>query len=84
MPFCLGFPSPGGGYAMISIIEDVCVSRKKWISHDERMNITVIAESTPGPVAIIATTYVGFRQAGIWGAIFATVGMVTPSLRIST
>ena len=46
------------------------------------MNITVIAESTPGPIAINAATYVGFRQAGILGAVFATVGMITPSLGI--
>ena len=42
----------GGGYAMISLIENACVDNKKWISHDEMMNITVIAETTPGPIAI--------------------------------
>ena len=78
----IGMFTFGGGYAMISIIEDMCVARRKWISHDEMMNITVIAESTPGPLAINAATYVGFRQAGILGAVFATVGMITPSLGI--
>ena len=78
----IGMFTFGGGYAMISIIEDMCVARRKWISHDEMMNITVIAESTPGPIAINAATYVGFRQAGILGAVFATVGMITPSLGI--
>lgn len=72
----------GGGYAMIAVIEDNCVQRKKWISHDEMMNIAVIAESTPGPIAINAATYVGFLQAGFWGAATATVGIVLPSFII--
>ena len=72
----------GGGYAMISIIADACVEKKKWITHDEMMDITVIAESTPGPIAINAATYVGHKQAGISGSIAATVGMVLPSFLI--
>ena len=72
----------GGGYAMISIIADTCVEKKKWITHDEMMDITVIAESTPGPIAINAATYVGHKQAGIPGSVAATVGMVLPSFVI--
>ena len=72
----------GGGYAMISIIEDTCVTQKKWITHEEMMDITVIAESTPGPIAINAATYVGYKQAGIPGSIVATLGMVLPSFVI--
>ena len=72
----------GGGYAMISIIEDTCVERKQWITHEEMMEITVIAESTPGPIAINAATYVGYKQAGLPGSIAATVGMVLPSFVI--
>ena len=72
----------GGGYAMVSIIENACVERKKWITHDEMMDITVIAESTPGPIAINCATYVGYKQAGIPGSIVATVGMVLPSFVI--
>ena len=72
----------GGGYAMISIIEDACVEKKRWITHDEMMDITVIAESTPGPIAINAATYVGHKRAGIPGSIAATVGMVLPSFVI--
>ena len=72
----------GGGYAMISIIENTCVEHKKWITHDEMMEITVIAESTPGPIAINAATYVGYKQAGIPGSISATVGIVLPSFVI--
>ena len=72
----------GGGYAMISIIENNCVEQKRWISHDEMMTITVIAESTPGPIAINCATFVGYRQAGFIGAVMATLGIVTPSFLI--
>lgn len=78
----IGLFTFGGGYAMISLIEDSCVEKKKWISHDEMMNITVIAESTPGPIAINCATYVGCKQKGIIGAVCATLGMVVPSFTV--
>lgn len=75
----IGLFTFGGGYAMISIIEESCVERKKWISHEEMMNMTIIAESTPGPIAINCATYVGYKIAGFVGATVATFGMVLPS-----
>lgn len=78
----IGLFTFGGGYAMISIIESICVEQKKWITHDEMMRITVIAESTPGPIAINCATFVGYKQKGMAGAIAATVGMVLPSFVI--
>ncbi len=78
----IGLFTFGGGYAMIALIEDACVEKKKWIPHDEMMYITVIAESTPGPIAINCATYVGYRQAGMAGAISATAGIVLPSFCI--
>ena len=78
----IGMFTFGGGYAMISIIENICVERKKWITHDEMMEITVIAESTPGPIAINCATYVGYKHGGIPGSVAATVGMVVPSFVI--
>lgn len=75
----IGFFTVGGGYAMISIIEDNCVEKKKWITHEEMMNLTVVAESTPGPIAINCSTYVGFRQAKLAGALAATLGVILPS-----
>ena len=78
----IGLFTFGGGYAMIALIEDSCVTRKRWITHDEMMNMTVIAESTPGPIAINCATFVGYRQAGLAGAIAATVGIVLPSFAI--
>ena len=78
----IGLFTFGGGYAMIAIIEDNCVEQKKWISHDEMMDITVIAESTPGPIAINCATFVGYKMAGSFGAIAATFGVVLPSFVI--
>lgn len=72
----------GGGYAMISIIEDICVEKKKWMTHDDMMNVTIVAESTPGPIAINCATFVGSLQAGIPGATAATTGIVIPSFCI--
>ena len=78
----IGMFTFGGGYAMISIIEDECVAKKKWITHDEMMELTVLAESTPGPIAINAATYVGYKQRGIVGSVVTTVAMVLPSFVI--
>lgn len=78
----IGLFTFGGGYAMISIIENKCVEQKNWISHDDMMNVTVIAESTPGPIAINCATFVGFRQAGFPGSLVATLGIVFPSFVI--
>ena len=78
----IGLFTFGGGYAMIALIENACVDRKKWITHDEMMNITVIAESTPGPIAINCATYVGYKQKGFAGALAATAGMILPSFCI--
>ena len=72
----------GGGYAMIALIENICVERKAWITHEEMMHITVIAESTPGPIAINCATYVGYKKAGMPGAVIATLGIVLPSFLI--
>ncbi len=78
----IGLFTFGGGYAMIAMIENICVGKKKWITHDEMMDITVIAESTPGPIAINCATYVGYKQAGLLGAVISTIGMVLPSFAI--
>lgn len=78
----IGMFTFGGGYAMISMIENNCVDRKQWITHDEMMNVTVIAESTPGPIAINCATFTGYKRAGFAGALAATFGIVVPSFVI--
>lgn len=80
--FRIGLFTFGGGYAMIPLIENACVSKKEWITHGEMMDITVIAESTPGPIAINCATYVGMKKKGIPGAVAATFGVVLPSFLI--
>ena len=80
--FKIGLFTFGGGYAMISIIESICVERKRWITHEDMMHITVIAESTPGPIAINCATFVGLNQAGLPGSAAATIGVALPSFII--
>lgn len=72
----------GGGYAMLPLLDHEMVEKRGWITEDELTEMTVIAESTPGPVAINCATYTGYRVAGMKGAIAATFGMVLPSFLI--
>ena len=78
----IGLFTFGGGYAMLALIENTCVGKKQWITHDEMMDITVIAESTPGPIAINCATYTGYKQKGLPGALAATAGIILPSFCI--
>ena len=78
----IGFFTFGGGYAMIPLIEETCVNKKGWITADEMVMIAAVAESTPGPISINCATYVGYRQAGFSGALWATFGMVLPSFLV--
>ena len=80
--FRIGLFTFGGGYAMISLIDEACVEKRAWISHEDMDRLVVLAESTPGPVAINCATFVGKRQAGIPGALSATFGMVLPSFLV--
>ena len=80
--FCIGAVTFGGGYAMIPVLEQTFVSKKGWLSEEEMMDLLAIAEMTPGPIAINASTYVGTKMAGLPGAVSATLGMVMPSFLI--
>ena len=80
--FKIGAFTFGGGYAMIPVIEEICVEKKQWITHEDMVNVTVIAESTPGPIAINCATFVGYKQGKFWGAVAATFGVVLPSFII--
>ena len=80
--FKIGLFTFGGGYAMLSIIDSECIEKRNWITKDEFMDVTIIAESTPGPVAINASTFVGYRQAGVLGAVAGMLGVVLPSFII--
>jgi len=80
--FKIGIFTFGGGYAMITLIENEVVTKRNWLTHDEYMNMLAIAESTPGPIAINVATYLGYKVGKIGGAILATVGVVLPSFII--
>lgn len=80
--FKIGLFTFGGGYAMVAVIERELVERKKWISHEEFLDVVAIAESTPGPIAINSATYIGYKRCGILGSAFATLGVVLPSFII--
>ncbi len=80
--FKIGLFTFGGGYAMIPLIREEIVRRKHWIADEDLLDITAIAESTPGPIAINSATFVGTKVAGFWGAAAATVGVVIPSFVI--
>ncbi len=80
--FKIGLFTFGGGYAMISVIERDIVEKKKWILQQEFLDVCAIAESTPGPLAINSATYIGYKVRGFFGSLFATLGVVLPSLII--
>ena len=68
---CFAF---GGGYAIIALLENEFISKRKWIDHDEFMDVVAIAESTPGPIAINVATYIGYKLKGMLGAGVLTKG----------
>ena len=80
--FKIGLFTFGGGYVIIAMLENEFVSRKKWLETEEFLDMVGIAESTPGPIAINAATYIGYKTAGIWGSVLATAAVCLPSLII--
>ncbi|MCQ2463609.1 MAG: chromate transporter [Clostridia bacterium] len=72
----------GGGYAMIPLIQREIVEKRGWITDDDILEIIAVAESTPGPIAINAATFVGWRTAGFAGAFLSTLGVVLPSFLV--
>ena len=82
--FKTGLFTFGGGYAMIAILEEELVAKKGWITSQDMLDMLVIAESTPGVIAVNTATSVGFRVRGMLGAIIATIGVVLPSFLIIT
>lgn len=72
----------GGGYAMLALLEDEFVERKKWIEKQDFLDMIAIAESTPGPVAINSATYIGYKVWGFFGSLLSTLAVVLPSLTI--
>ena len=78
----IGLFTFGGGYAMIALLENEFVTKRGWLEQEEFLDVAAIAESTPGPIAINAATFVGYRAAGVIGSACATFGVVLPSFVI--
>ncbi|MBQ9494671.1 MAG: chromate transporter [Treponema sp.] len=78
----IGVVTFGGGMAMMPMLQRDLIEKKHWISEDELLDYYAIGQSTPGIIAINVSTFVGFKRAGIFGGIVATLGMVFPSLVI--
>ena len=74
----------GGGYAMLPMIQKEIVENKKWATEEEIMNYYAVGQCTPGVIAVNVSTFVGMKRKGVIGAIFSTLGMITPSLIIIT
>ena len=78
----IGLFTFGGGYAMIALLQNEFVEKKKYMEKDEFLDMVAIAESTPGPIAINAATYIGYKQLGLLGSLVATVAICIPSFVI--
>lgn len=82
--FKIGLFTFGGGYAMLPLLKDELVSRKRLLTEDELLDMYAIGQCTPGIIAINVATFIGYRRAGVGGAVAATLGMIFPSLIIIT
>lgn len=80
--FKIGLFTFGGGYAMLPLLQDEVVTKRRFLAEEELLDLYSIGQCTPGIIAVNVATFIGYRQKGIWGAVFATLGMVLPSLII--
>ena len=78
----VGVMTFGGGYAMLPILQREIVDNKGWATEEELMDYFAIGQCTPGVIAVNTATFIGQKLKGTWGAIFATLGVVFPSLII--
>ena len=78
----IGLFTVGGGFAMLSLLENEFVEKKKWLEKEEFLDLIVIAESTPGPIAVNAATYIGYKLSGVTASVAATLGVCLPSFVI--
>ena len=78
----IGLFTFGGGYGMLALLEHEFVEKEKWLEKDEFLDMVAISESTPGPIAINAATYIGYKSGGFFGSLAATVAVCIPSFVI--
>ena len=80
----LGVCTFGGGYAMLALLQRIVVDKYHWATEEELMDYYAIGQCTPGIIAINTSTFIGYKQAGLLGAVCATVGFAVPSIVIIT
>ena len=80
--FKIGLFSFGGGFAMIPLMQREVIEKKKWIGSKDFLDMLVLAQSTPGPIAVNTAVFVGYKTKGVFGAIAATLGTVLPSFMV--
>ncbi len=78
----IGFFGFGGGYAMLSLIQNEVVEQHSWLTGGQFADIVAVSQMTPGPIAINSATYVGYEVAGVWGSLVATFAVCLPALTI--
>lgn len=78
----IGFFGFGGGYAMLSLIQNEVVVQNEWMTNAEFADIVAVSQMTPGPIAINSATYVGYTVAGFWGSVVATASVCLPALTL--
>ena len=79
----IGFFGFGGGYAMLSLIQNEMVTRHGWMTETELADIVAVSQMTPGPIAINCATYVGYTVTGtVWGSILTTLAVSLPPLTL--
>lgn len=82
--FKIGIMTFGGGYAMLPMLERELVTKRKYVTMEEIMDYFAVGQCTPGIIAVNTATFIGFKRKGVLGGIFATLGVVTPSVIIIT
>ena len=80
----IGLFTFGGGYAMLPMLQKELVEKRKWTTDDEIVDYFAIGQCTPGVIAVNTATFIGSKRKGILGGIFATLGVVFPSIVIIT
>ena len=78
----IGFFGFGGGYAMLSLIQNEVVMQRGWITASQFSDIVAISQMTPGPIAINSATYIGYTVAGFWGSVVATLAVSLPAMTL--
>lgn len=82
--FRTGIFTFGGGLAMMPMLQKELIEKKHWLTEEDLIDYYAIGQSTPGIIAVNVATFVGYRQAGVLGAIIATLGIISPSIIIIT